>query len=121
MSYTLDIKLDCIKYTTVRDVQPGEELCIYYGHNLWFSVPKPLQQIDAVTEDDDGWGGLTAIVEDELRASHERTNPYVDGPQDEVISEEDLPFTRYKLPPEEEDAESIRTGKLCSHFLTIQC
>ncbi|KAF8194232.1 cytidine deaminase-like protein [Pholiota molesta] len=62
VSYTLDTKLDCIKYTTVHDVHPDEELCIYYGQNL-----------------------------------------------DEIIPEDDLPFTRFKPPPDEEDPQSIRT------------
>jgi hypothetical protein len=37
-------------------------------------------------------------------------NPYLEGDPDEIISEEDLPFTRFKLPPEEEEIGSIRTS-----------
>ena len=42
-------------------------------------------------------------------------NPYVEGDPDEIVSEEDLPFTRFKPPPEEEEVESIRTGPYPTH------
>lgn len=41
-------------------------------------------------------------------------NPYEEGDTDEVINEEDLPFTRFKPVPEEETPESIRTGRTSS-------
>lgn len=67
-----------------------------------------------VPESDDGWGGLTVVSsveeeEDEPTTSNLQ-NPYASGNQDEIIAEDDLPFARYKLPPEEETHESIRTG-----------
>lgn len=36
--------------------------------------------------------------------------PSSDGDQTDIIPDEQLPFTRFKLPPEEEDPDSIRTG-----------
>lgn len=36
--------------------------------------------------------------------------PLLDGDPDEVVSEEDLPFTRFKPPPEEETLEEVRTS-----------
>ncbi|KAF9481206.1 hypothetical protein BDN70DRAFT_912372 [Pholiota conissans] len=109
-SYTRDTKLDCIMYTTVHDVQPGEELCIYYGDNLWFSDANAGSSKEDTPDLDDGWGGLTAVAEDEVANGHpEIVNPYAEGPQEEIIPEDDLPFTRFKLPPEEEDPQSIRT------------
>ena len=45
---------------SARDVQPHEELCIYYGHNLWFPATQSASANDAIVEVDDGWGGLTA-------------------------------------------------------------
>lgn len=41
------------------------------------------------------------------------SNPFADGNPDDVIEEEDLPFIRYKPPPDEETPESIRTGLSC--------
>ena len=38
-------------------------------------------------------------------------NPYLEGDPDEIILEENLPLTRFKLPPEEEENGSIRTSK----------
>jgi hypothetical protein len=57
---------------------------------------------------DDRWGGLLAV--DETTYSAETDNPYRDGDADEIVLEEQLPFTRFKLPPEEEDIDTIRTG-----------
>ncbi|KAF8349305.1 cytidine deaminase-like protein [Amanita rubescens] len=37
------------------------------------------------------------------------TGPYLEGDPTDVIPDEQLPFTRFKLPPEEEDPDSIRT------------
>jgi hypothetical protein len=59
---------------------------------------------------DDGWGGLLAV--DETTNSAEADNPYRDGDSGEVVSEEQLPFTRLKLPPGEEDIDAISTGTL---------
>ncbi|KAF8798761.1 cytidine deaminase-like protein [Phlegmacium glaucopus] len=38
-------------------------------------------------------------------------NPYLEGDPNEIVPEEDLPFTRFKLPPEEEEVGSIRTAQ----------
>ena len=38
------------------------------------------------------------------------TEPYLDGDPTDIIPDEQLPFIRFKLPPEEEDPDSIRTG-----------
>ncbi|KAF8158313.1 cytidine deaminase-like protein [Crassisporium funariophilum] len=57
-------------------------------------------------EADDSWGGLTPANEIGVQPI---INPYLEGDQEEVILEEHLPFTRFKLPPEEEEAGSIRT------------
>lgn len=56
---------------------------------------------------DDGWGGLAAVDGNSERSQ----NPYAEGDPDEVIPEADLPFIRFKLPPEEEDPQSIRTSR----------
>ncbi|KIL67855.1 hypothetical protein M378DRAFT_159053 [Amanita muscaria Koide BX008] len=39
----------------------------------------------------------------------EDSGPYLDGDQADLISDEHLPFIRYKRPPEEEDAASVKT------------
>lgn len=96
----------------MRDIAPGEELCIFYGHNLWFK-PVGLSEKAALLSEldaEDGWGGLSAVGESADPVSSQEESPFEKGDPDEVIPEEELPFTRYKLPPEEEDLESIRTG-----------
>ena len=62
-----------IEYRTTREVGPGEELCIFYGHSLWFvnrSVEKEsgpqvigLNLPDDVysAAGDDHWGGLGSL------------------------------------------------------------
>ncbi|KAG8983199.1 hypothetical protein FRB90_006232, partial [Tulasnella sp. 427] len=36
VSYSLVRETKCIKFITVKPVQTGDELCIYYGSKLWF-------------------------------------------------------------------------------------
>ncbi|KAF8650125.1 hypothetical protein AX16_005362 [Volvariella volvacea WC 439] len=102
VSYTRDNSTESIRYTTARCIEAGEELCIFYGHNLWF---EPAEAKDIThrqcEEEDDGWGGLSSLAGP--------TNPFIDDDQNEILPDEQLPFVRYKLPPEEEDAESMRT------------
>lgn len=100
--------------TTVRDVGPGEELCISYSHKLWFASAdvRAANTISVMTEEPaDGWGELSPVMVPEPDAADLLArDPYVDGDPDEVFPDEVLPFTRFKLPPEEEELDSIRTG-----------
>ncbi|KAG5648305.1 hypothetical protein DXG03_004877 [Asterophora parasitica] len=125
VSYSHDTSTESIRYTTVRDVAPDEELCIFYGHNLWFSSAEDLSSSNhrsshyVPDEPEDGWGGLSAVEDDDAGAGADLSLdtdadadvkcPYLDGDPSEIISDEDLPFTRFKLPPDEEDLASIRT------------
>ncbi|PPQ89643.1 hypothetical protein CVT25_013830 [Psilocybe cyanescens] len=105
VSYTRDIKTDSIKYVASRDIEAGEKLCIFYGQNLWFSPAHKL--LSYKQEDlDDGWAGLSAVEDSD---GSNIMNPYVEGDPEEIIPEEDLPFIRFKLPPEEEEVHTIRT------------
>lgn len=61
---------------------------------------------------EDGWDGLLGV--EEATSFADTNEPYLDGDADEITLEEDLPFTRFKLPPEEEDFDTIHTG-------TFQC
>ncbi|KAG8893418.1 hypothetical protein FRC01_013606, partial [Tulasnella sp. 417] len=36
VSYSILREAHCIKFTTMKSVQTGDELCIYYGSKLWF-------------------------------------------------------------------------------------
>lgn len=36
VGFQRDFENKMIRYTTLRDIQPQEELCISYGSNLWF-------------------------------------------------------------------------------------
>ncbi|PPR05353.1 hypothetical protein CVT24_007967 [Panaeolus cyanescens] len=110
VNYILDKATESIRYQTVRDIEQGEELCIFYGHNLWFAPTdadcKNMENNRVPSPVDDGWGGLSGL--DNSDAS-DIVNPYLEGDQDEIIGEDELPFIRYKLPPEEEDPDSIKT------------
>ncbi|KAG6884061.1 hypothetical protein C0992_007092 [Termitomyces sp. T32_za158] len=111
VSYVLDRSTESIRYTTVRDIAPDEELCIFYGHNLWFEPAGVSEKAASPSELDaeDGWGGLSAVGESADSVPSQEESPFEKGDPDEVIPEEELPFTRFKLPPEEEDLDSIRT------------
>ncbi|KAI0769853.1 hypothetical protein C8Q74DRAFT_853218 [Fomes fomentarius] len=118
VSYTIDPATESIRYTTSRRILPDEELCIFYGHKLWFD---PVDAADGAVEaadeqPDDGWGGLVAMKGDD-DGEGEMTNPLDslfslfdasdDGDTGEVVPEEKLPFRRLKLTPEEEEEEEM--------------
>lgn len=110
MSYTCDPQTESIRYITTRTVLPDEELCIFYGHKLWFA---PIDAADSYAgvefdEMDDGWGGLASLDgPDDGVALDELFNGYEDGNSEEIVLEDELPFTRLKLTPEDEEEESM--------------
>ena len=106
-SYSIDTSTDSIRYTTVRHVGPGEELCIFYGHHLWFT-PAESSSIPTVNQEDidDGWGGLSSVKDCLLFPP----NPFSEGDPNQIIPEDDLPFITVKPPPQEEEMETIQTG-----------
>ncbi|KAF8465213.1 cytidine deaminase-like protein [Russula ochroleuca] len=114
VSYSIDTSTESIRYTTVRAVEPDEELCIYYGTNLWF---KPVEISDgrtcADTElVDDGWGGLSAVAGEVEASSSSNHVPEDTSDPNAIVPDEDLPFTRVKLTSDEDDeetSEAVRT------------
>ncbi|KAL1736663.1 hypothetical protein EV714DRAFT_198278 [Schizophyllum commune] len=128
VSYVLEPLTESIRYTTTRRILLGEELCIFYGHKLWFdavdAADGPSNATDADLPVDDGFGGLAGLEmgtkdgeEDALAGpSNGRTAesilgpcPYGNGQDDDILQDEDLPFTWLKPPPEEEGPGSVRT------------
>ena len=118
VSYTLDSSTESIRYTTTKLIQPGDEMCIFYGHNLWFEPVDSCQPPRLLQEEaDDGWGGLTA-VENDVEA-HPEFPGFLVGDPDEIIPVEDLPFTRLKIArdeDEEEELSAVRTSKFPRTF-----
>ena len=116
--YTIDPTTDSIRYTTSRRVLPDEELSIFYGHKLWFEPADAADGIsaEAMEEHDDEWGGLGGVGTDEDDfdvAGRSMFEGFSEGDPDQVIPEEELPFKRLKLTPdeeEEEDMDSVRKG-----------
>ncbi|KAF7299058.1 Histone-lysine methyltransferase Set7 [Mycena indigotica] len=101
VSYTIQPDSDMIIYTTTRAIEQDEELCIYYGSKLWF---QPAGQAHNTTNVaiEDGWGGLSSLETTSLPS-------FWEGNAGDMIPEKDLPFERFKPPPEEETPESIRS------------
>lgn len=120
VSFSLDRVTDSIRYTTTRDILPDEELCIFYGHKLWFEDVNAAQESSsAAVEADDLWGGLAAVSGFDAAADESEEE---DGDSSTPVTEEDLPFVRVRITPdeeEEEDLESVRTGAV--HFERSLC
>lgn len=125
VSFAIDTETDSIRYTTSRDVPPDEELCIFYGHTLWFQPADSRPNSDTLVEPEDGWGGLTSLCEENAEL---KTDPWpvLNGNLNEIIPEDQLPFQRLKLTPdedEEEDMSVVRTGwsfpSLCFLRITL--
>ncbi|KZT27392.1 hypothetical protein NEOLEDRAFT_1088973 [Neolentinus lepideus HHB14362 ss-1] len=116
VTYTLDTHTDSIRYTTTRPIQPDEELCIFYGHKLWFENAEGVSTLLTPASDlaeDDGMGGLSGISAEE-EENEEDMFAFPDGDPSDAIDEADLPFERLKLfeDPEEEAVEQVRTTKV---------
>ncbi|KAJ7935514.1 hypothetical protein B0H13DRAFT_2246722 [Mycena leptocephala] len=115
LSYKIDPSNDLIHYTTTRNVDPDEELCIYYGNNLWFDSVEARGEHASSDghENDDGWGGLANVDVPQIVLP-----AFFNGPVDDIVPEEDLPFERFKPPPEEETADTIRTENNQSEIIS---
>ncbi|KAF7346198.1 Histone-lysine methyltransferase Set7 [Mycena sanguinolenta] len=105
LSYAIDPSNDLIHYTATRDIEPDEELCIYYGSKLWFDPVESVGTSDP-QENEDGWGGLSSV---NLNSTENGLPSFFHGSVDAVVPEEDLPFERFKPLPDEETAGTIRT------------
>lgn len=113
ISFTLDPTTDSIKYTTSRQIESDEELCIFYGHTLWFDTVDAGPSSMPTPEPDDGWGGLGSLGTDIDGPHFDEDELLVDENPEEPITEEELPFIRVRITPdddEEENPESIRTS-----------
>ncbi|OBZ68733.1 SET domain-containing protein 7 [Grifola frondosa] len=109
VSYILDSETESIRYMTTRPVKRDEELCIFYGHKLWFDpvdAGPPANDMGENQEDEDGWGGLS-VLDDECEVFGDCIAKFMSGDPDELVAEEALPFTRLKTIPDDEDEEEL--------------
>ncbi|GAA5824005.1 hypothetical protein JCM11251_003376 [Rhodosporidiobolus azoricus] len=60
VSYTLDPAQYTISYRAAKPISAGEELCIFYGHNVSFAGDAA-SAVPASPVIDDGWGGLGGL------------------------------------------------------------
>lgn len=112
VSYKLEPETESIRYTTTRDIRPDEELCIFYGHSLWFEPTDIVDRPPEVDLQDDGWGGLSHLQADGDKDVQDE--PFLHGHLDDLISEEELPFIRMKLVDDEAEGElaAVQTGRI---------
>ena len=107
MSFSVDIARERIVYTSTRAIQPDEELCIFYGHQLWFDpVDGPPSRTPDKLENADPWDGLADIQ------GHVDDNVASTSSDRDIVAEDDLPFTWKKLAldKEEEQLGDIELG-----------
>ncbi|RPD77446.1 hypothetical protein L226DRAFT_544086 [Lentinus tigrinus ALCF2SS1-7] len=114
VSYTIDPATESIRYVTSRKVLPDEELCIFYGHKLWFDPVDAADKPEPCSEHleysaDDPWGALPSVDDEDEGSSRldAMFDAFPDGDPDDVVPEEELPFRRLKLTPEEEEEEDM--------------
>ncbi|KAA1469766.1 hypothetical protein DENSPDRAFT_816959, partial [Dentipellis sp. KUC8613] len=105
VSYIIESATDSIRYITSRAIEPGEELCIFYGHKLWFDDIDAAAAGSPVAENepDDGWGGLTSM---DSAVDGDLYEESVDGDSDEIVPEDLLPFVRIRNTPDEVEEET---------------
>lgn len=112
VSYTLDRETESIRYTTTHDIHEGDELCIFYGHKLWFEDADAEVAASSVDEHDDGWGGLSSVDNDNETDS-DTLPTWLGGPDAGIVPEDQLPFVRLKLVDDEaeDQVENVRAGE----------
>ena len=121
VTYTLDPETESIRYTTTRKIEESEELCIFYGHKLWFDAVGAGPSEVQLDDPDDGWGGLSGVgtTDDSQSVLDNHISMYADGDPQEIVSEDDLPFKRIKLyRDDEEDELSVVRTRECSIYNT---
>ncbi|KAG6336756.1 hypothetical protein ID866_2325 [Astraeus odoratus] len=107
VSYSIDTARDCIVYTSSRTIYPDEELCIFYGHKLWFDpvdMPNKSGPSHITTEPNgvpDEWGGLETIQESHLDLPLPTTS--IQEGMDDIMGENELPFSWKKLSLDKEE------------------
>ncbi|KAN0087432.1 hypothetical protein V8E55_006053 [Tylopilus felleus] len=100
VSFSVDVAHEHIVYTSTRTIQPDEELCIFYGHKLWFDpVDGPRCRTSDLDENTDPWGGLADIqghtVDNVASTSSDASR--------DIVAQNDLPFSWKKLGLEKEE------------------
>ena len=58
INYIKNKKQDCIEYKTTKNIDPGEEPCIFYGYNLWFVDQSANGKQSLPNVDKGEWTGL---------------------------------------------------------------
>ncbi|GAA5858948.1 hypothetical protein JCM8547_007169 [Rhodosporidiobolus lusitaniae] len=62
VSYSLDTSAYTISYRAAKPIAAGEELCIFYGHNVTFAGDNTSSAAQSDVSEDDGWGGLGGVA-----------------------------------------------------------
>ncbi|KIK95314.1 hypothetical protein PAXRUDRAFT_827152 [Paxillus rubicundulus Ve08.2h10] len=109
VSFSIDSARECITYTSARVINLDEELCIFYGHKLWFD---PVDDIvytsnsqrgtSELNDEADPWGGLARIqgnTADLIAGTPTKLHRKID----ELVEEGGLPFTWKKLALQKEE------------------
>ncbi|KAF8840763.1 cytidine deaminase-like protein [Paxillus ammoniavirescens] len=111
VSFSIDSARECITYTSARTINPDEELCIFYGHKLWFDPVDDVVhtsnsqcEIPGINDEADPWGGL-ARIQGNTADVNAGTSTKLHKSIDELVEEEDLPFTWIKLSLQKEEEQ----------------
>ena len=102
LNYIRNYETDSIKYITSKEVQAGEELCIFYGTDLWFE-DLSTKDCNSPLEESEG----NPFTKMDLDPGEDVEDPK------RVVPEERLPFEAIDINnlEQEEDLESVRTGQ----------
>jgi tRNA-specific adenosine deaminase 3 len=116
VTYVIDPVDECIRYTSTRTVNPEEELCIFYGHKLWFDPvdtaenSKPQVCLD---QSDQSFLDILAID-----SEVDEVEPRDTGDPNDILESEALPFIWKKLQidEEEESMADVMTSTFSTPF-----
>ncbi|KAG2100418.1 uncharacterized protein F5147DRAFT_710294 [Suillus discolor] len=109
--YTIDPAHQCIRYTSTRTINPEEEMCIFYGQNLWFDPVGTAENLEPqVYLDQNDQSEFLDILAIDIEVDEVEPRDTSGDPHD-ILEGEALPFIWKKLQidEEEESMEDIRT------------
>ncbi|GAA5904845.1 hypothetical protein JCM6882_003221 [Rhodosporidiobolus microsporus] len=87
VSYTLDPAQYTISYRAAKRIAAGEELCIFYGHNVSFSGDDAPTSPFESERPDDGWGGLGGLDADASSSASASVHGSETGSESSSIAE----------------------------------
>ena len=106
VSYARDRPSLTLRYTTMRAISAGDELCIYYGANLWFT-----------SAEESSMNGVASSPMAKISSQTDEWDPVFPFSPDTSASESDSPSPRRRRPSKRQSIEPLD----CTQQSSLSC